>query len=107
MYSWSDFKSKIRGDVKIKASDFCHACSKDLFLLNGNVHIHGNQAYYECKIGYILQGNPIRTCLRTSEWTQDYPYCKSNFLFFLCYEKKSGINAFILFFFSRRLSYTS
>lgn len=80
LYSWSDFKTHIKGDVTIQESPFCKPCLKNLHLANGVVNYFANRAIYTCNQGFFLEGLPIRNCLRTAEWQQPEPFCKSNYL---------------------------
>uniref|UniRef100_A0A1B0CMR2 Sushi, von Willebrand factor type A, EGF and pentraxin domain-containing protein 1 n=2 Tax=Lutzomyia longipalpis TaxID=7200 RepID=A0A1B0CMR2_LUTLO len=76
LYSWSDFKTHIKGDVVIQESPFCKPCPKNLILINGAVNYFANRAIYTCNDGFTLEGGlPIRNCLRTAEWQQPEPSC--------------------------------
>ncbi|XP_059610984.1 sushi, von Willebrand factor type A, EGF and pentraxin domain-containing protein 1-like [Phlebotomus argentipes] len=76
LYSWSDFKTHLKGDVTVQESPFCKPCPKNLNLINGIVNYFANRAIYTCNEGFTLEGLPIRNCLRTAEWQQPEPLCK-------------------------------
>lgn len=97
LYSWTDFKSKIKGNVKVRlfcdrclkvlkiffsylqitTSPFCKPCNHNLRLLNGFIRYMGSSAFHFCYDGYRLQGTSRRDCLRTSQWSQPVPFCQS------------------------------
>ncbi|GAB0087495.1 sushi, von Willebrand factor type A, EGF and pentraxin domain-containing protein 1 [Sergentomyia squamirostris] len=76
LYSWSDFKTHLKGDVTVQESPFCKPCPRDLKIFNGMVKYFANKAIYTCNDGFTLEGLPIRNCLRTAEWQQPEPSCR-------------------------------
>ncbi|XP_031635123.1 sushi, von Willebrand factor type A, EGF and pentraxin domain-containing protein 1-like isoform X2 [Contarinia nasturtii] len=77
LFTWTDFKSKIYGAVKILKSPFCQRCAHNLMLKNGFIRYLENRAFHYCNDGYKIQGPSIRNCLRTSKWSLPVPYCRS------------------------------
>lgn len=77
LYSWTDFKFKTIGDIKVHKSEFCKACNQNLTIDNGNV-VYGDQtAFVKCADGFKIQGSPVLFCLRTSKWdVSKMPSCK-------------------------------
>ncbi|XP_058442915.1 sushi, von Willebrand factor type A, EGF and pentraxin domain-containing protein 1-like isoform X2 [Malaya genurostris] len=73
---WTDLKSKIFGHIKLRTSEFCRMCEKNLTLLNGFVDYYENRAYLHCDNGYKLHGPHVVHCLRTSQWGDTSSFCK-------------------------------
>jgi hypothetical protein len=76
LFSWTDMKFNLHGNLIISKSDFCRPCPRNLTLTNGNVMYSENEAYFNCQKGYNLIGNPKIYCLRTSQWERALPFCK-------------------------------
>lgn len=77
LISWTDFKSKIKGDVRVLPSPFCKSCPENMSLDNGFIRIMDNKAFYNCNEGFKLsEPSNVRYCLRTSEWELPAPFCK-------------------------------
>jgi Pentaxin family/Sushi repeat (SCR repeat) len=78
LITWTDVKINIKGDVKVLRSQFCKACEKNLVLPNGNIEYNDedNYAVYRCDVGFKLDGAPVRSCLRTSQWEIPAATCK-------------------------------
>lgn len=74
---WTDFKSKIKGEVKVLSSPFCKTCPENISLENGFIRVMDNKAFYICNDGFKLsEPSNVRYCLRTSEWELPAPFCK-------------------------------
>jgi len=39
----------------------------------------GSQANYECRSGYIIEGDRIRVCQPNGEWSGRHPICKCKY----------------------------
>lgn len=77
LYSWTDLKFKIVGDVKISQSEFCKPCEQNLLIDNGIVIYGDHTGFVKCDEGFKILGNPFIYCLRTSKWeTSKLPICK-------------------------------
>lgn len=50
---------------------------------NGRLEIRGTTvgsiARYSCLFGFLLAGNPVRTCLNDGTWSGNAPFCRRMF----------------------------
>ena len=58
-------------------------CSKLTKIKLGIVHLTGYEiggiATFQCNNGFVLQGNQVRQCLNTGQWTGFQPECRRKF----------------------------
>jgi CUB/sushi domain-containing protein len=61
----------------VEESIFCRGCSDPIPPQHGGVKVEGNEAVYECELGYLLSTpSPRRPCLVYGGWSGPDPECQ-------------------------------
>ena len=77
LITWADFKHGLRRGIRVEESIFCRGCSDPIPPQHGGVKVEGNEAVYECELGYLLSTpSPRRPCLVYGGWSGPDPECQ-------------------------------
>ncbi|OQR73825.1 sushi [Tropilaelaps mercedesae] len=79
LVSWGDFRAGVRGNVKMRESNFCKPCGLPETTGNGyatsNGQNSGARVQWHCDPLFELVGNREAFCLKIGEWSAPKPTC--------------------------------